>query len=143
MVQHGVAQRATALHSMALCSTLWCSVVSCGMAWHGVARYVLHFCSAGDLQQQDTCILPRRQCPTTLSRYTGPPELFTCFACLWGSPQLLRQLNKFPAHWVADHVALLRQLRHKYEMAHGQTPHPITLMTEALCHLRSGLSSLS
>lgn len=142
MVGYRIAWRSAAQHGVtqygegALCwhGALWCSVASCGMAWRGKARFAFmqrRMCAA-----QDMCILPRTQRPPPLPRYTGPPELFTCFTCLWGSPQFLRQLNKFPVGWVAENVALLRQLRHKYELAHGQCPHPITLMTKALLHMR-------
>lgn len=67
-----------------------------------------------------------------VERYTGPPEYFTCYACLWGSPELQRVLSRLPANWLAQNVNKLRLARFTYEREHGQTPHPCVLLAKAL-----------
>ncbi len=38
----------------------------------------------------------------TCLRYDGPVELFTCFACLFGGPEVLRYLLAHPTDWLTE-----------------------------------------
>jgi hypothetical protein len=63
------------------------------------------------------------------NRYDGPIELFSCFTCLWGSQPVFQQYKALPD--AARSVPFLRRLRGEYEVAKGQTPHPLTLLSHA------------
>lgn len=90
--------------------------------------------------------------------YTGPPELFSMFTCLWGGSNLRKQLQALPPNWLeVNRPTLLRarflvrtpapvaklgtvslscrllaaKVCQEYEEKEGQVPHPSVLVDTA------------
>ena len=63
--------------------------------------------------------------------YTGPPECFTMWCCLFAESTVRQALDTKPRRWPADHLHILRTAAAKYGEDHGMWPHPAVVVSAA------------
>ena len=62
--------------------------------------------------------------------YTGPPELFSMYACLFGDESVMHT----PVETLAQNENRLRVMREAYMASYGLAPHPAVLLRELADH---------
>jgi len=62
--------------------------------------------------------------------YTGPPELLSMWACLFGDPEAVGLIAVRGVAWLRIHVPFLQKARKEYERAHGISPHLAVLLKQ-------------
>ena len=63
--------------------------------------------------------------------YSGPPELFSMYACLFGDDLVM----SIPTDVLTQNEERLRLMRHTYMTSFGQSPHPTVLLSELRSHV--------